>query len=217
MVIHDSKIASPTYHWHNIMNLRTNLSLKSFSLLSGSFIGLAVCSSASIAAPTSALNPCPKIYYEEPHNTLRIVPQGCPPNAISRQLQEQSPIASSPNPELPVQPPLPESQQIVLATIVPQAGAVTVQLTNSTNTQIVFQSLGNTAQRTLVGKESVVLKALPLPTTITFLRPDGGLIKATPVASAEPGVLILTLDEATGLSDSQSTVRIQSSGKVSAY
>jgi hypothetical protein len=35
------------------------------------------------------INPCPSIFYEEPHNSRVLVPQGCPPNAITRQLEQQ--------------------------------------------------------------------------------------------------------------------------------
>ncbi|MBW4634286.1 MAG: hypothetical protein KME30_20955 [Iphinoe sp. HA4291-MV1] len=37
----------------------------------------------------SKTNPCPRIFYEEPHNSRVLVPEGCPPNAITRQLAQQ--------------------------------------------------------------------------------------------------------------------------------
>jgi hypothetical protein len=49
------------------------------------------------------------------------------------------------------------------------------------------------------------------------LRPDAGLIRVTMVANAGSGELVLMLDEATGLNDSQTSVRIQSNGNVLAY
>ncbi|ARV61503.1 hypothetical protein BZZ01_25285 [Nostocales cyanobacterium HT-58-2] len=39
--------------------------------------------------PNSKVNPCPSIFYEQPHDNRVLVPQGCPPNAITRQLLEQ--------------------------------------------------------------------------------------------------------------------------------
>jgi hypothetical protein len=39
--------------------------------------------------PTSKVNPCPGIFYEEPHNNRVLVPQGCPPNAITQRLADQ--------------------------------------------------------------------------------------------------------------------------------
>lgn len=38
---------------------------------------------------TSKINPCPSIFYEEPHNSRVIVPQGCPPNALTQRLANQ--------------------------------------------------------------------------------------------------------------------------------
>jgi hypothetical protein len=62
-----------------------------------------------------------------------------------------------------------------------------------------------------------MLQALPVPTTLTFLRSDGGLVRVVPIANSKPGVLDVTLNGAMGLSDSQTTLRIQDSGKVNAY
>ncbi|MEA5582321.1 hypothetical protein VB620_13335 [Nodularia harveyana UHCC-0300] len=39
--------------------------------------------------PTSQVNPCPRIYYEEPHNNRILVPQGCPANAFTGRLRAQ--------------------------------------------------------------------------------------------------------------------------------
>ncbi|MEH1923756.1 hypothetical protein [Nostoc sp.] len=35
------------------------------------------------------INPCPRIFYEEPHNNQVVVPQGCPPNALTERLAAQ--------------------------------------------------------------------------------------------------------------------------------
>jgi hypothetical protein len=94
---------------------------------------------------------------------------------------------------------------------------VNVQLKNMTNTQITYQAVGHTPQRSLLGKTDLVLQDLPTPVTITFLRPDAGFVRVTMATVAESGVLVLTLDEATSLSDSQTSVRVQSNGNVLAY
>lgn len=182
-----------------------NFTVKSFGLVLGSLTGMALFSSMSMAAaPTSGTNPCPGIYYQEPYNRSIVVPQGCPPNAMSAELGNQ-------------QQPVAEEQQPVLATIVPQMGKVSVLLKNGTNAPITYQVLGNTQQRRLAARAEIMLQALPVPATLTFLRPDGGLVRVVPIGNSEPGVLDLTLNGAMGLSDSQTTVRIQSSGKVNAY
>ncbi len=290
----------------------TTLSFKAVGIVLGSLTGIAVFPSISRATLTSALNPCPGIYYEEPHNSLRTVPEGCPPNAKGRSLaasgqgltgsgqyekgqmpnngpsqsgpaqlpnnglgqsggldqsgpaqlpnnglgqsgpaqlpnnslgqsgqgqlpNNQDPISvpdstnqGTPNQQTPLpdeqqattepnQAPLPEEQQTVIATLTPRMGLVDVRLKNETTTSITYQAIGYTQQRSLAGKEEVVLQNVPVPVSVTFVRPDGGLVKVTPTVGAEPGVLSLSMDGANGLTDSQTTVRIQSTGKVSAY
>lgn len=60
------------------------------------------------AAPTEAtpgLNPCPNVYYEEPFNSTRVVPQGCPANDAT--LREQQGQPSQPySPTSAGQPPV---------------------------------------------------------------------------------------------------------------
>ncbi len=202
------------------MNLNPSLFLKPFSIILGGFVGLAAFSSISTAAPSAVLNPCPGIYYEEPHNSLRIVPQGCPPNAATRLLNEQQgqvPLPPLTTQSPPTLSPLPEGNQTALTTIALQAGQVNVRLKNQTNTSITYQAIGHTQQRTLTRGEDVLLQDLSAPVTMTLLRPDGGLVRVASGENSKPGVLVLMLTEATGLSDSQNTVRIQSSGQVFAY
>lgn len=47
------------------------------------------------------VNPCPRIFYEEPHNSRVLVPQGCPPNALTQQVQSQGTVPSSSVPGTP--------------------------------------------------------------------------------------------------------------------
>ncbi len=199
------------------MKFNSSLFLKSFSIVSGSLISFAAWPSFAQTTSTSAVNPCPKIYYEEPHNSQRPAPQGCPPNAANQLQNAQVPVAPLMTQSPPTQVPPAEQQQIPITTIVLQSGNVTVQMKNTTNTQMTYQAIGHTQQRTLAANETVSLQSLPAPVTITFLRPDGGLVKVTPVETSEQGVLSLTLSESMGLNDSQTTVRVQSNGSVVAY
>ena len=50
---------------------------------------------------TPKINPCPRIFYEEPHNSQVVVPQGCPPNALTKRLAAQGvlPTSATPSPE----------------------------------------------------------------------------------------------------------------------
>ncbi|MDF5707178.1 MAG: hypothetical protein PUP90_05720 [Nostoc sp. S4] len=51
--------------------------------------------------PTGQVNPCPRIFYEEPHNSRVVVPQGCPPNALTQRLAAQGllPVPATPSPQ----------------------------------------------------------------------------------------------------------------------
>ncbi|MBD2293820.1 hypothetical protein H6G06_10015 [Anabaena sphaerica FACHB-251] len=76
------------------------------------FIGT-VCSGLLISLPaipqvvmaqatTSKINPCPSIFYEEPHNNRILAPAGCPPNALTLKLMEVGiiPLPISPSSSL---------------------------------------------------------------------------------------------------------------------
>ncbi|MCX7592562.1 MAG: hypothetical protein N2235_02145 [Fischerella sp.] len=170
--------------------------------------------------PTTSLskvNPCPGIFYEEPHNNRVLVPEGCPPNAFT---QRQITQGISPRETVPgtpsvtvIQPPLPEKQFDPVATITPSNGRVDVRLKNNTNAAIAYQAIGHTGQRVLPGRQEVVLQDLPVAVTITAVRQDGGFLRITPISS-ESGLLELALDETTEFRNSQTAIRIQQDGQV---
>ena len=84
------------------MNKHQNNFRKSAKLLGtifgGLIIGLPAIPHAAIAQQsTPQINPCPRIFYEEPHNNRVMVPQGCPPNAFTQNMgmQGQTPIRNN--------------------------------------------------------------------------------------------------------------------------
>lgn len=174
------------------------------------------------SAQTRSINPCPQIYYEEPFNSSRAVPQGCPPNAATQEQSGQSgtPIAPAPLPSnpasnpTPTTPPLPETQQPVVANVTPVNGAVNVRLVNDVGTSVTYQVIGNTEQRNLPAGQSVFLRSLPAPINITFVRPDGGFVIISPTAAATPGELDVRLSAAPTVDNSQSTLNVQQDGSV---
>ena len=199
-----------------------NFIFQPFKIALGSILGLATFSYVASAANISALNPCPSIYYEEPHNHTRLSPQGCPPNAAATLRAEQGAVPISPtgrfvNQVLPDQMLGQERQQPTMRTIVLRAGQVNIKMRNMTSTPITYQAIGHTEQRSLMAGEEVMLQNLPAPVSITFLRPDSGLIKVMSVETFEPGSLELMFNEGMNLSDSQNTVRVQMDGKVVAF
>ncbi|GBE95296.1 hypothetical protein [Nostoc cycadae] len=204
-------------------------------------------------AGASAINPCPRIFYEEPFNSRNVVPQGCPPNAFSQGQQPQGNISSqgvpvtpqsstsgtiTPQTTVPSQgetssqgvPVTPQSstsgtitnqtpsvsqQQTPSTTIALANGKVNVKLINDTGAKVTYQVIGDTEARSLEGKSNVMLQGISAPVTVTFQREDGGLLLVTPQASAEqPGMLEVTLNEATDLAQDTKAMRIQQNGSV---
>lgn len=167
--------------------------------------------------PTPKVNPCPSIFYQEPYNNSVLVPEGCPPNAITQQLamEGQTPLransAGSTTP--PVEPPI-SQQESPIASVMPNNGRVSVRLTNQTNAAISYQVIGNTGTRTLPGRSSVVLRDLPTPVTIAYHREDHGLLMVTPQPSSQTGMLSVNFNEGTSFRKDSISMRIQQDGSV---
>lgn len=198
---------SPAPHWFRV-------------LVGGVVLGLPTIALTTAGALAQTRNPCPRIYYETPFDTTRAVPAGCPANAATRPPHPSA--APRRNPTLqsgsaPVAPPLPEAVQDTIAVVTPVAGAVDVRLRNDTTTSIAYQVIGNTEQRTLGGGQDVLLRGLPVPMTLTLVRPDGGFVRVTPLASEGTGVLSLLLSGTGDLGENIRTLNIQPNGQVLAY
>ncbi|MBR8838747.1 MAG: hypothetical protein DSM106950_33275 [Stigonema ocellatum SAG 48.90 = DSM 106950] len=59
--------------------------------------------------PNAKTNPCPKIFYLEPHNSQVFVPQGCPPNTYTQRMNRQG--SSSERTVIPVAPSTSQSKE----------------------------------------------------------------------------------------------------------
>lgn len=201
-------------------NQLCSIKVKKLRIILGSLlVSLPFIPSAASAAPSSVLNPCPRIYYEEPYNSTRIVPSGCPPNSVTRLLQEQTPAQlgnshGRSSVAIPIQPPLPETRSNAIAKVMPMDGKVDVRLENNTNAKISYQAIGYTEPRILLGREAIVLRNLPTPVTVTVVRQDGGLLRVVPLSTSKQGVLEVSLDEAKSLGNNQGALRIQQDGQV---
>jgi hypothetical protein len=177
-------------------------------------IGLPVIPLAASAVPASKVNPCPSIYYEEPYNSTRLVPQGCPPNATGRLLGVQRITTTPVLPPNSVIAPLPENRSNPIATVTPRDGKVDVKLINTTNAVISYEAIGYTQRRFLSGGEEIVLQNLPTPVTITTVRQDKGLVDVIAVPASKQGMLEVSLDESKQLDDNLGALRIQRDGQV---
>jgi len=214
------------------------------AVVGGLLVGLPLVSSQAIAQTRSLVNPCPRIYYEEPYNSTRLVPSGCQANAftqssnatgsatgnvtgnttgsLNNQLYRINPSTTtlpgtssgSVSPTTSAQPPLPETLQNAIATVIPLNGRVDVMLRNNTGTTITYEVIGHTQPRSLAGGAEVMLQDLPVPVTITTLRPDRGLVRIAPIVGAQAGAIGFALDETTRLGSDQEAIRIQNNGQV---
>jgi len=175
------------------------------------------------------VNPCPRIFYEEPFNSRNLVPAGCPPNAFSQRQQTQGQTTLPSQGETSTQDtsvspqgstgttttPLPAQQQAPSAAIALANGRVNINLVNDTAATITYQVIGDTAPRTLQGKSRVMLRNLSAPVTVTFEREDGGLLSVTPQASSEQqGMLEVRMNETTDVAQDKKAMRIQQNGSV---
>ncbi|NEO30208.1 MAG: hypothetical protein F6K36_07150 [Symploca sp. SIO3C6] len=202
------------------MNQQNHLNQKQLGLVkaicASLIMGLPAITLAPSVAIASETNPCPKIYYEEPFNNTRPVPQGCPANEAPQQLNPESetvPLTGEPLPTGVSQPPLPETQTAPVTRIIPKGQRVSVTLKNNTNALITYEAIGHTEERTLVGREEVVLQNLPLPVTITTVRQDAGLLDVI-TKSTQPGMLEVLLEADPTFDDIKGTISIQEDGRV---
>jgi hypothetical protein len=221
-------------------NLRNSAKLLG-AICGGLIISLSAIPQATIAqqtryTTTSKVNPCPRIFYEEPHNNQVLVPQGCPPNALTKRYAAEattpstdqtnlgvggeSPVRQTAVPTMPnLQPgtvsiPLPEQRQAPSARIALNNGRVNVRLVNDTGADVTYQVIGDTAPRSLGGKSDVMLEGLSVPTTVTFQRRDGGLLSVNIQPSSQTGMLEITFDETTDLRIDTKALRIENNGSV---
>jgi len=183
-------------------------------------------SQAQPAPASPSLNPRPSIFNEPPYNrtqtpvspgsgTLPVSPttpgttppSPCPPTGTGVTTPAPAPGGSV------IQPPLPEQQQTPSARVIPVNGRVNIRLTNTTNAVVLYQVIGDTEQRSLAGKSEVTLRDLSAPVSLTFSRQDRGLLRPT-VSATSMGLLEVTLDATTDLSEDRTTIRVQPDGAV---
>jgi hypothetical protein len=110
--------------------------------------------------------------------------------------------------------PLPEQQQYPAANIAPVNGQIAIKLMNKSNAPVTYQVIGDTRPRTLPGKSEQTLISLDAPVTVTFERPDGGLLQIQPVVTSESGVLEVALNETSNLDIDKNSLRIEKTGMV---
>ncbi len=126
-------------------------------------------------------------------------------------LSVQAQTYNTPRPGV-LQPPLPGTRQAPIAYVQPTSGTVDVQLINRTGSPLNYEAIQYTDYRLLPTNGSYTLQNLPLPTTITLRRTDGGFICF--LTQSQPGRLTLYLYPTANFNDDAGALRIQQGGVV---
>ncbi len=121
--------------------------------------------------------------------------------------------SAEPSTVSPSSPPLPEAGMEAIATVTPINNQLSVSIINNTGTAVTYEVVGDTSRRTLLLNEFAMLRDIPLPTTITVVRQDEGLVDVV-ATSSEDGMLEISLEPEASLDDTQGVIRIQSDGQV---
>ena len=176
---------------------RNNLPFKKISLLAATCGGLLV----SFATLSQAGGPPPQ--------------QGKP---VSQPTATEEPVSPTPaaspsgmpstTKDAPPRFPMPSAR------VTPSEGMIVIKLVNTTNAVINYQIVGVTPQRTLGEQSEIVLKTIQVPITLTYQRPDGGLLQVRPQATAMPGMLQVSFGATTDLATDTKSLEIQEDGKV---
>lgn len=129
------------------MSLKSNTVRNSAKLLGAIFGGMLISLPAiSVAqqAPAnragSKINPCPSIFYEEPHNNRVMVPQGCPANAYTTQMNARGGMSNS------AVAPTPDQTRLGVGGEAPSSSEQNYNNTNQSNTGAVPSPQSQDAQ-----------------------------------------------------------------------
>ncbi|MEG5139105.1 MULTISPECIES: hypothetical protein [unclassified Microcoleus] len=176
---------------------------KKISLLAATCGGLLV----SLATLSQAGGPPPQ--QGKPVSQPAATPAGKP---VSEPMPTVSPspneMPSKPTTDAPPRFPLPGAR------VTPVEGTVVIKLVNTTNALINYQIVGVTPPRTLGEQSEIVLKNIKVPITLTYQRPDGGLLLVRPQATAMPGMLQVSFGATTDLGADTKSLEIQEDGRV---
>ena len=179
---------------------RRNLPFKKISLLAATCGGLLV----SLATLSQAGGP-------PPQKGKPVSQPAATPAATEEPVSEPSPGPRgmpSTTTDAPSRFPMPSAR------VTPSEGMIVLKLVNTTNAVINYQIVGVTPQRTLGEQSEILLKSIQVPITLTYQRPDGGLLLVRPQATAMPGMLQVSFGATTDLGTDTKSLEIQEDGKV---
>ncbi|WP_293334633.1 MULTISPECIES: hypothetical protein [unclassified Microcoleus] len=186
---------------------RHNQPLNKISLLAATCGGLLV----SLATLSQAGGPPP----QQGKPVSQPSPAATP--GTGKPVSEPSPAVSpSPNgmPSKPATTDAPPRFPMPAARVTPTSGMVVIKLVNTTNAVINYQVVGLTPPRTLGEQSEIVLTNIKVPITLTYQRPDGGLMLVRPQATATTGMLQVNFGATTDLGIDTKSMEIQEDGRV---
>jgi hypothetical protein len=188
--------------FEELIMLRHNQPFKKYSLLAAACVGLLV----SIATISLAGGPPPQGKpVSEPTPPANEQPDSEKPTPSPTPSPSEKPVAPE---DAPPRFPLPSAR------VTPTEGIVVIKLVNTTNALINYQIVGVTQPRTLGEQSEIVLQNLKTPLTLTYQRPDGGLLLVRPQATATPGMLQVSFGATTDLGADTKSMEVQEDGKV---
>jgi hypothetical protein len=114
----------------------------------------------------------------------------------------------------PEDAPVPPNQlKAPTTTMVLPGSKVNISMVNQTGTDVTYQVLGDTAERRLSTKTKYTLHRLPVPTNMSFYRPDRGPIDAS-VQATSPGELQIIFKRAPNFDHDNTFLTVLDSGQV---
>jgi len=117
--------------------------------------------------------------------------------------------ASASQPQLMAQvTPTPDSA------MTPVNGKVSIQFINETGADIEYQVVGDTEYRTLAGDGEMILKDLPVATSLTFRRKDSGLLRVQFRADDPTGTIVVRVSATTDFALDRTTLYIDQQGMI---
>jgi hypothetical protein len=96
----------------------------------------------------------------------------------------------------------------------PVNGKVNIQFINETGAVIEYQVVGDTTPRTLAGDAKIMLKDLPVSTSLTFRRQDSGLLRVQFRADDPTGTLVVNVSATTDFALDRTTLYIDQQGMI---
>ncbi|NJR39974.1 MAG: hypothetical protein HC781_15565 [Leptolyngbyaceae cyanobacterium CSU_1_4] len=96
----------------------------------------------------------------------------------------------------------------------PIEGKVNIRFINETGAVIEYQVVGDTEYRTLAGDGEMILRSLPVATSLTFRRTDSGLLRVQFRADDPPGTIVVRVSATNDFALDRTTLYIDQQGMI---